>query len=87
MRPVRSLLIYIGMVFVGGALLAPWLYWSVQGFAVWLPALDELVWKLMQKRPEDRPPSASAVLKEIELLRGAATMDIARQHSADRRRL
>ena len=42
MRPVRSLLIYIGIVFVGGALLAPWLYWSVQGFAVWLPALDEL---------------------------------------------
>jgi hypothetical protein len=27
MRPVRSLLIYFVLVFVGGALLAPWLYW------------------------------------------------------------
>ncbi len=27
MRPIRSLLIYFAVVFLGGALLAPWLYW------------------------------------------------------------
>ena len=26
MRPLRALVIYIGVVFIGGALLAPWLY-------------------------------------------------------------
>ena len=30
MRPYRTLLLLIGMVFLGGALLAPWLYWLVQ---------------------------------------------------------
>jgi uncharacterized protein len=30
MRHVRSLLIYFAVVFLGGALLAPWLYWLVQ---------------------------------------------------------
>ena len=30
MRAARSLLIYFIIVFVGGALLAPWLYWLVQ---------------------------------------------------------
>jgi uncharacterized protein len=30
MRPIRSLLIYLAVVFVGGALLAPWIYKSVQ---------------------------------------------------------
>lgn len=30
MRPVRSLLIYVIVVFLGGALLAPWLYWLTQ---------------------------------------------------------
>ncbi|MGA3179930.1 MAG: CPBP family intramembrane glutamic endopeptidase [Verrucomicrobiota bacterium] len=33
MRPVRSLLIYIALVFGGGALLAPWLYLLAQGAA------------------------------------------------------
>ncbi|HEX4119689.1 MAG TPA: hypothetical protein VH619_03595, partial [Verrucomicrobiae bacterium] len=27
MRPIRSLLIYFAVVFLGGSLLAPWLYW------------------------------------------------------------
>jgi len=30
MRPIRSLLLYILTIFVGGALLAPWLYWLAQ---------------------------------------------------------
>lgn len=33
MRPLRALVIYIVVVFVGGALLAPWLYWLAQEFA------------------------------------------------------
>lgn len=33
MRPVRSLLIYVVVVFLGGALLAPWLYWLAQSLA------------------------------------------------------
>ena len=30
MRPIRSLLIYFAVVFLGGAILAPWLYWLAQ---------------------------------------------------------
>jgi len=33
MRPLRALVIYIAVVFIGGALLAPWLYRLVQLFA------------------------------------------------------
>jgi membrane protease YdiL (CAAX protease family) len=33
MRPLRSLLIFVLVVFVGGALLAPWLWWLVQAVA------------------------------------------------------
>jgi uncharacterized protein len=33
MRPIRSLLIFLIVVFIGGALLAPWLYWLVQATA------------------------------------------------------
>ncbi len=33
MRPVRALLIYIAFVFLGGALLAPWLLWLAQSTA------------------------------------------------------
>jgi membrane protease YdiL (CAAX protease family) len=29
-RPIRSLLIYIACIFIGAALLAPWLYWAAQ---------------------------------------------------------
>jgi membrane protease YdiL (CAAX protease family) len=32
MRPLRALVIYILVVFIGGALLAPWLYWLTQHF-------------------------------------------------------
>ncbi|MGD1088634.1 MAG: CPBP family intramembrane glutamic endopeptidase [Verrucomicrobiota bacterium] len=33
MRPFRALVIYLAVVFVGGALLAPWLYWFAQSRA------------------------------------------------------
>src|SRR5262245_26600382 len=39
MRPLRALVIYIAVVFVGGALLAPWLYWLAQHFAGTFPNL------------------------------------------------
>jgi membrane protease YdiL (CAAX protease family) len=42
MRPVRSLLIYAGIVFLGGALLAPWLAWGVQSLAAHLPEFHSL---------------------------------------------
>jgi membrane protease YdiL (CAAX protease family) len=42
MRPARSLLIYGGIVFIGGALLAPWLYWAVQGLSPRFAILEGL---------------------------------------------
>lgn len=39
MRPLRALVIYIVVVFVGGALMAPWLYWLAQSFAHPFPHL------------------------------------------------
>ena len=39
MRPLRALVIYIVAVFIGGALLAPPLYWLVQHFAHTFPRL------------------------------------------------
>jgi membrane protease YdiL (CAAX protease family) len=30
MHPLRALLIYLGAIFIGGALLAPWIYWLLQ---------------------------------------------------------
>jgi uncharacterized protein len=33
MRPIRSLLIFLIVVFLGGALVAPWLFWLVQSVA------------------------------------------------------
>ena len=39
MRPLRALVIYIVVVFVGGALLAPWLYWLAQATAHSFPKI------------------------------------------------
>jgi len=39
MRPLRALVIYIIVVFVGGSLLAPWLYWLAQSAAQNFPSL------------------------------------------------
>jgi membrane protease YdiL (CAAX protease family) len=42
MRPLRTLLIYLAFVFIGGALLAPWLYWAAQWAAPHAPWLKNL---------------------------------------------
>ncbi len=42
MRLIRSLLIYFAVVFLGGALLAPWLYWSTHWAAGQCAALGGL---------------------------------------------
>ena len=39
MRPLRALALYIAVVFIGGALLAPWLYWLAQPFAHSFPKI------------------------------------------------
>ena len=39
MRPLRALGIYIAVVFLGGASLAPWLYWLAQAVAHTFPGL------------------------------------------------
>jgi hypothetical protein len=39
MRPLRALIIYIAVVFIGGALLAPWLYWLAQKGARTFPTI------------------------------------------------
>jgi hypothetical protein len=41
MRPGRVLSVYVAVVFLGGALLAPWLYWLVQALADTFPSLAE----------------------------------------------
>jgi membrane protease YdiL (CAAX protease family) len=45
MRHIRSLLIYFAVVFLGGALLVPWLYWATQWGAGQWPALSGLAAK------------------------------------------
>ena len=42
MRPIRSLLVYFLLVFVGGALLAPWLYWLTLNLAAHRPSFEKL---------------------------------------------
>ena len=42
MQPGRVLVVFTLAVFLGGALLAPWLYWSVQWGAAHFPALQSL---------------------------------------------
>src|ERR1700685_3826454 len=39
MRPFRALVIYLAVVFIGGALLAPWLYWLAQSCAHSIPKI------------------------------------------------
>jgi len=41
MRPLRSLVIFIAVVFLGGALLAPWLYWLADAFSHTFPTLAQ----------------------------------------------
>jgi len=42
MRPYRILALYIGGVLLGGALLAPWVYWAARGLAHLVPAAQPL---------------------------------------------
>lgn len=42
MRPVCALLVYLGIVFLGGALLAPWAYWGAQAAAQKVAGLASL---------------------------------------------
>jgi uncharacterized protein len=42
LRPVRALALYLLAVFLGGALLAPWLFHAVQALAGTVPALERL---------------------------------------------
>lgn len=42
MRPLRCLVCYLALVFLGGALLAPWLYWLAQWSASFHPALQKI---------------------------------------------
>lgn len=41
MRPLRALGVYLIAVFIGGALLAPWLYWLTQSFSGTFPHLAQ----------------------------------------------
>lgn len=41
-RPLRTLLLYLAAVFLGGALVAPWLFWAVQALAATVPALERI---------------------------------------------
>jgi uncharacterized protein len=47
MRPIGALLLYLTAVFIGGPLLAPWLYWSADGMglmdAAWSPSFHKFV--------------------------------------------
>jgi uncharacterized protein len=69
MRPIRSLLIYFVVVFLGGALLAPWLYWVTQWAAGHWLALSDLAGKPFH-RFLDRSMLGLALLCLWPLLRG-----------------
>lgn len=47
MRPIRALSLYLAAVFIGGALLAPWLYWAADGIGLmngtWHPSFHKFV--------------------------------------------
>src|SRR5258708_899145 len=42
MRPMRSLFLYMGMIFLGAALLSPWVYWLAQCTAKLSPSFARL---------------------------------------------
>ncbi len=74
MRPVRSLLIYAGVVFLGGALLAPWLAWSAQSLAAHVPEFHKLA-NLPFHRFVHRSLLALALIGLWPLLRGLGVSD------------
>ena len=68
MRPIRALLIYLALVFLGGALVAPWIYWLAQQAAV-----SQLISAKLAAEPFSRYVNRSllvlALLGMIPLLR------------------
>ena len=70
MRPIRWLLVYFAVVFLGGALLAPCLYWLAQWAAGHWPALSGLANKPFH-RFLDRSMLGLALLCLWPLLRGS----------------
>jgi uncharacterized protein len=73
MRHIRSLLIYFIVVFLGGALLAPWLYWLTQWGASHWPSLGGLAAKPFH-RFLDRALLALALISLFPLLRNAGML-------------
>ncbi|MGP8199811.1 MAG: lysostaphin resistance A-like protein [Limisphaerales bacterium] len=73
MRLFRSLLIYFVLVFVGGALLAPWLYWFTQGLAAHGPVFARLAANPFP-RFVDRALLGAAVLGLWPLLRSCGML-------------
>ena len=69
MRPLRALVIYIAVVFIGGALFAPWLYRLAQLFAHSFPA----------GRPRAVPPFSGPFLSDIRAGRAVADVALARR--------
>jgi membrane protease YdiL (CAAX protease family) len=68
-RPIRSLVVYFAVVFLGGALLSPWLYWLTQSAAGHWTALSGLAAKPFH-RYLDRSLLGLALLCLWPLLRG-----------------
>jgi uncharacterized protein len=70
MRHIRSLLIYLAVVFLGGALLAPWLFWLTQWAATQWPVLRGLAASPFH-RYLARALLGLALIGLVPLLRGA----------------
>ncbi|MBA4149381.1 MAG: CPBP family intramembrane metalloprotease [Verrucomicrobia bacterium] len=69
MRPLSLLLFYLITVFVGGALVAPWLYFSAQNLAGQFPALANIASSPFH-RYVNRSLIVFAVIGLVPLLRG-----------------
>ncbi len=75
-RPVRSLLIFLIVVFIGGALLAPWLYRLLQALATFSGIADSLAHQPF-RRYVDRSILGLALLGIWPLLRSLGTRSAA----------
>lgn len=70
MRPLRALIIYVIVVFLGGALLAPWLYWLLQTIAGPFPKLADWLARVPFHRFVNRSLLLLALAGLWPLLRG-----------------
>jgi hypothetical protein len=73
MRLIRSLLIYFAVVFLGGALLAPWLFWLTHWAASEWPSLNHLAASPFH-RYVARALLGLALIGLVPLLRGAGML-------------